>query len=403
MFLKGALIFQFVLLFGVLVQEGKSSGVSCVDASRRCKDAPAYCNNPKNPKLALRCKKTCGICNVNCIAIPGKQVSNEWCENNCLGGKHPACQESSGVHQQCICEDTSPECKKEGELCAADRLGIIHCCEEGLICDVDHTGQGYCRIQDSKCPGDLVYSNCHSACPLHCNEPEPEKCITVCIAGCECLSGLYRDGYRCYIKDNCPSSPDNCICGENCINIDGSHGVCQADNQTCAINVIPPNCNSECPTSCPLNYEPICGTDGETYPNKCALKVHACYTHNDDLKVKHDGECKDAECPKFCGEIYAPVCGTDGNTYDNECELKVQACYNHNHDLKVKYDGKCKVCSNDFDCEEFYSCEDGECKCLDKGQCEKFATKEVCEDATNLKRMKWIQEKCPKTCGICGK
>ena len=39
------------------------------------------------------------------------------------------------------------ECKKEGELCAADRLGIIHCCEEGLICDVDHTGQGYCRIQ----------------------------------------------------------------------------------------------------------------------------------------------------------------------------------------------------------------------------------------------------------------
>ena len=42
-------------------------------------------------------------------------------------------------------------------------------------------------------------------------------------------------------------------------------------------------------------------------------------------------------------------------------------------------------------------------ECLDKGQCEKFATKEVCEDATNLKRMKWIQEKCPKTCGICGK
>ena len=39
------------------------------------------------------------------------------------------------------------ECKKEGELCAADRIGIIHCCEEGLICDVDRTGQEYCRIQ----------------------------------------------------------------------------------------------------------------------------------------------------------------------------------------------------------------------------------------------------------------
>ena len=135
-------------------------------------------------------------------------------------------------------------CKKEGELCAADRIGLLHCCKEGLICDVDPTGQGYCRIQGKlwiqdiaserrlntlmlyvcclsvtleykviyhylapKCPGDLVYSNCHSACPLHCNEPEPEKCITVCVAGCDCPSGLYRDRDRCYKKDDCPPSP----------------------------------------------------------------------------------------------------------------------------------------------------------------------------------------------------
>ena len=42
---------------------------------------------------------------------------------------------------------------------------------------------------------------------VYCNEPEPEKCITVCVAGCECPSGLYRDHDRCYKKDDCPTSP----------------------------------------------------------------------------------------------------------------------------------------------------------------------------------------------------
>ena len=50
----------------------------------------------------------------------------------------------------------------------------------------------------------------------------------------------------------------------------------------------------------------------------------------------------DSKCPNNCEEIYKPVCGTNGKTYNNECELKVEACYTHNHNLKVKHDGECK-------------------------------------------------------------
>ena len=60
-----------------------------------------------------------------------------------------------------------------------------------------------------KCPGDLVYSNCHSACPPYCNVARPDACITVCVPGCECPAGLYRDGEKCYKKSDCPSSPGN--------------------------------------------------------------------------------------------------------------------------------------------------------------------------------------------------
>ncbi len=46
---------------------------------------------------------------------------------------------------------------------------------------------------------------------------------------------------------------------------------------------------SECPSICQLDYSPVCGTDGETYGNSCALEVAAC--KNSEIKKAHDGEC----------------------------------------------------------------------------------------------------------------
>ncbi|XP_029966290.1 probable pancreatic secretory proteinase inhibitor [Salarias fasciatus] len=42
--------------------------------------------------------------------------------------------------------------------------------------------------------------------------------------------------------------------------------------------------------ACPLNYSPVCGSNGVTYPNECSLCVYRLETSADVLIVK-DGPC----------------------------------------------------------------------------------------------------------------
>jgi len=99
------------------------------------------------------------------------------------------------------------------------------------------------------------------------------------------------------------------------------------------------------PAMCPMNYQPVCGSDGKIYTNACSAEAEgltvayeiespdenlkplsACTVTKPDMgtSVIDTGIPVSPDDPAMCPMNYQPVCGSDGKIYTNACSAEAE-------------------------------------------------------------------------------
>ncbi|XP_038579256.1 agrin isoform X4 [Micropterus salmoides] len=287
-------------------------------------------------------------------------------------------------------------------------------CGFGAVCERDPTdpAKAECFCKRVDCPS-LVAPVCGSDSSTYSNECELEKaqCNTqrrikvlrkgpcslkdpcnevACSYGSTCVQSSDGLSAKCMCPLGCEGKPKQTVCGS-----DGKdyRNECELHQSACKIqknirvqyqghcdpckdneNSLNTMCRVEAltrqplifgpPSSCPPANEPLCASDGQTYPSECAMTATAMQK-SIKLKKIHAGRCNSLEdckeeclfnsvclveqlkarcsCdPIECDGTYKPVCGKDGHTYTNDCVRRKAECLSKTL-IPIKEPGPCDL------------------------------------------------------------
>ncbi|XP_067381825.1 agrin isoform X9 [Channa argus] len=287
-------------------------------------------------------------------------------------------------------------------------------CGFGAVCNRDPTdpAKAECVCKKVECPS-LVAPVCGSDSSTYSNECELEKaqcntqrrikvlrkgpcslkdpCTEVtCSFGSTCVQSSDGLSAKCMCPLGCEGKPEQTVCGSDgkdyrnecelhqyaCKNQKNIRVQYQGHCDPCkdSENSLNTMCRVEpltrqplifgSPESCPSSNEPLCASDGQTYPSECAM-TSTGMQKGIKLRMIHAGRCRklekcteaclfnavcvveqlNARCscdPIECDGSYKPVCGRDGHTYTNNCLRRKRECLSKTL-IAIKHTGPCDL------------------------------------------------------------